>query len=107
MRGTTVPPISTMAAGEVREYTYDAAADLGEGQAPTNPAVELVNLRTGQTVAGGATLGVPPVAGTVIAFRVAGVEAGGWHLLRVAFDHTNPRVAGERTVRLHAIEGVG
>jgi len=95
-----------LVAGEVAEYTYDATADLGAGQSPTAPAVSLVDLRTGATVAGGATLDATPVVGNLVYLRVTGVERGGLYELRIQFDHSSPRVSGERTVKLHRIEGM-
>lgn len=99
-------PYSQLVAGEVAEFTYDAAADLGAGQGVTAPAVSLVDTRTGLTVAGGATLDSTPVVGTVIYLRVTGVQRGGVYELRIQFDHTSPRVSGERTIKLHRIEGM-
>lgn len=103
----TDPPSSTMVAGQIKEYTYDATLDLGVGQAPTNAAVSLVRLDTLAEIASGAVLDSPAIVGNVIAMKVTGVARDTTYELRIAFDHTNPRVVGERTVRLHVIEGAG
>ena len=103
----TTPANSTMVAGQIKEYTYDASTDLGDGQAPENPAVSLIRLDTLAVVEDGAVLDTPAIAGNVISLKVAGVERGVTYELRIAFDHTNPRVAGERTVKLHIVECVG
>lgn len=102
----TDPATSYLAAGAVREYIYDAATDLGEGQAPQNPTVELVNARTRVEIAGGAAMDTPAIEGTNLFVRVGPIERGAVYELRIAFEHTNPRVPGERTVRIHVIEGV-
>jgi len=99
-------PSTQLVAGEIAEYIYDAAADLGAGQGVTSPVVSLVDMRTGDAVPGGAVLDMTPVAGTSIYMRVTGVERGGVYELRIQFDHTSPRVTGERTVKLHRIEGM-
>ena len=103
----TVPPSSTMVAGEIKEYTVDVSTVLGAGQEPTNPAVSLIRLDTLALVEGGAVLDSPAISGNVIALLVAGVARGVTYELRVAFDHTNPRVVGERSTMLHVVEGVG
>lgn len=103
----TDPPSSVMVTGQIKEYTYDATLDLGVGQAPTNAAVSLVRLDTLAVVTNGAVLDSPAIAGNVIAMKVTGVERDTTYELRIAFDHTNPRVVGERSVRLHIIQGVG
>lgn len=102
----TIPPTSTMAAGEIAEYVYDASTDLGEGQTPENPTVELRNADTRAEIEGGATLDTPPIAGNALAIRVAQIERGVTYELRIAFDHSSPRVVGEHTVKIHVIEGV-
>ena len=38
--------------------------------------------------------------------KVSQIERGVTYELRLAFDHTNPRVPGERTVKIHEIVGV-
>lgn len=99
-------PGTQLVAGEVAEYTYDATNDLGAGQGVTGPTVSLVNLRTGAAVTGGAQLDTPAVTSNSIAMRVTGVERGVVYELRIQFDHSSPRVSGERTIRLHRIAGM-
>lgn len=103
----TSPASSTLAAGAIVQRAYDATLDLGEGQAATAASVQLIRLDTLDIVADGATLDDPPIVDNVILFAVTGVEANTTYRLRIGFDHTNPRVPGERTIRLHVIEGVG
>ncbi len=95
-----------MAEGEIRQLAYDATKDLGTGQVPTNASGTLVNLDTGAVVSGGATLGSPAITGNVISIRLAGITGGVTHELRIGFDHTNPRVSGEHSVKLHVVEGI-
>ena len=102
----TDPARTVLAAGEIAEYIYDAATDLGAGQAPENPTAELVNARTRAVIAGGAALDTPAIEGTRLFVRVGPVERGAAYELRLGFGHTNPRVPGERTVRIHEIIGV-
>lgn len=94
-----------MAAGDIVEYQFDASPLLGAGQAPTNPTVQLIDTRTGEVVIGGAALDTVPIEGAVLFIRVANVARGRRYELRIGFDHTNPRVAGEHTNRVHIIEG--
>lgn len=103
----TNPAQSVMVAGEIVEYVYDAVNDLGAEQLPTNPSVELLNAKTRQAVSGGATMDTTPIEETRLFVRLAGIERGGQYELRIGFDHTNPRVGGERTVKIHQIDGVG
>ncbi len=98
-------PSAEMVAGEVQEFIYDPSLDLGEEQAPTNPGYALIDTATGTTVSGGATPDTPPVEDGRLFIRVTGVERGATYELRIGFNHTPPRVAGERTVRLFYIKG--
>lgn len=102
----TNPAVSVMTTGEIREIPFDMSAVLGETQTPENPDVSLVRLDTLEVVEDGAALDTPAVEDNVISVKVANVEPGTTYELRVSFDHTNPRVAGERSTVLHIIEGV-
>lgn len=104
----TIPPVSQVAAGEIAEYTYDAANDLGAGQSVSNPSAELLDARTYVAVEDGVDLDVdtPDDDENKIAVRVTGIERGRSYELRIAFEHEPPRVAGEKTIRIHVIEGV-
>lgn len=102
----TVPPVSQAAAGEVIEVTYDAVNDLGVGQTAINASVQLLNARTFVEVEDGATLDTPPITANKIAIRVSGIERGTDYELRIGFEHDPPRVTGEKTIRIHVIEGI-
>lgn len=99
-------PSTQLVAGEAAEYIYDASTDLGTGQHVTNPSVSLVDLRSGAVVSGGAVLDATPVVDDRIYLRVTNVARGGQYELRIQFDHASPRVVGERTIKLHWIEGM-
>lgn len=102
----TDPPSSEMAEGEILEYIYNAVNDLGDTQAPTNAEVELIDTSDRSVVTGGATLDTVPIQGNSIFIRVAEVVRGKTYELRIGFDHTNPRVVGEHTEKVHVIEGI-
>lgn len=103
----TDPPSSTLSAGEIVQRSFDATDDLGEGQLPTAASVQLIRLDTDDIIAGGASLDDPPTDANLINFAIEVPEGDTTYLLKIGFDHTNPRVPGERTIRLHHIEGVG
>lgn len=104
----TIPPVSQVAAGEIAEYTYDAVNDLGSGQSVSNPSAELLDAVTFVPVEDGADLDVdtPDEDENKIAVRVIGIERGRNYELRISFEHDPPRVEGEKTTRIHIIEGV-
>jgi hypothetical protein len=102
----TIPASSSLVAGAKEQRTLDTTIYLGDGQTPVAPSVQLMRLDTFTLVENGAVLSDPPITGNIISFAVSGVERDTTYELRVGFDHTPPRVVGERTIALHIIEGV-
>jgi hypothetical protein len=95
-----------MVENQVKEYTFDASLDLAEGQLPLNPTAYLIDLETHETIPDAATVDGAPT-GKFLSVRVTGLRMGHTYELRFGFEHSSPRVDGERTVRLHVIECVG
>lgn len=103
----TLVPSSTIVEGEIVAISYNAENELGEGQAVENPTVSLVDMQTRLEIEDGAALADTPITdNTTINLLVSGVMRGRIYELLIGFDHTNPRVDGEHTIRIHVIEGV-